>query len=94
MEFLEEEDDDVMEDDVISLPAGHRRGSPLKNGDNCRWRGEGSGDEGQAAAGMKRKAERRLEQGAEKKRRQNEREPGTLLGGKVRVLFFISVDEC
>jgi hypothetical protein len=78
VEFLEEDDDDVMEeDDVISLPAGHRR-SPLKNGDICRWRGEGSGDEGEAAAaGLKRKAERRLEQGAEKKRRQNEREPGT-----------------
>ncbi len=65
-----------MEDDVISLPAGHRR-SPLKNGDICGWRGEGSGDEGGAAAGLKRKAERRLEQGAEKKRRHNEREPGT-----------------
>ncbi len=73
MEFLE--DDDVMEDDVISLPAGRR--SPLKNGDSCRWRGEGSGDGGGAAAGLKRKAERRLEQDAAKKRRQNEREPGT-----------------
>ncbi len=77
-----------MEDDVISLPADHRRGSPLKNGDNCRWREEGSGDEGQAAAaGLKRKAERRLEQGAEKKRRQNEREPGTVLGVEVKVPF-------
>ncbi len=64
-----------MEDDVISLPAGHRR-SPLKNGDNFRWRGEGSDDEGEAAAGLKRKAERSLEQGDAKKRRQNKPEPG------------------
>jgi hypothetical protein len=80
-----------MEDnDVISpLAAGHRRGSPLKNGDNDRWRGEGSGDEGEAAAaGLKRKAERMLEQGAEKKRRQDEREPGTWCErGKYSFLF-------
>ncbi len=67
------------DDDVIPMSAGLQ--SPLKNGDNCRWRGEGSGDagevEGSATAGLKRKAERRLEQGAAKKRRQNEPEPGT-----------------
>jgi hypothetical protein len=78
------------DDDVISLSAGHR--SPLKNGDNCRWRGEESGDEGSAAAGLKRKAEKRLEQSAEKKRRQNEREPGTWCErGKYSFLFLVQV---
>jgi hypothetical protein len=76
------------EDDVISLPASHRR-SPLKNGDNDRWQGEGSGDEGETAAGIKRKAERRLGQGAEKKRRPNEREPGTWCKSTSTLFYFL-----